>query len=265
METLAVGTFVIRESTVVRLKKKKEHNSEHEGLDEALKQIETHGDQLAHWVGENSQQVLIAIGLVLLVAASFSYGKIRHDSKEDAGFAAVGAVDYDFKRESGLISDLGESAQLANPETLKELRETYTQKFTEAADEHSGTAAAAMSLFQAGFLVSQGGDEEGAVQKWEQALDEASGNPGLESLIRTRLASGYETLDRWADAAEAYESLASEDSVYGEKRAKADAARCYLKAGDNEAAQPLIEDLRSDENLEDLPPYLKAKIEALQS
>jgi tetratricopeptide (TPR) repeat protein len=250
---------------VVRLKKKKEHHSEHEGLDEALKQIETHGDQLARWVGENSQQVLIAIGLVLLVAASVSYANVRHQKKENAAFAAVGAIDYAFKQESGLINDLGESAQLANPETLKELRDTYSQKFTDAADEHAGTAGAAMSLFQAGVLVSQGGDEEGAVQKWEEALEQASGNRDLEALIRARLASGYESLDRWVDAAEAYESLATEDSIYGEKRALADAARCYFNAGDSESAQKLIEGLRGDEDLEGLPPYLKAKIEALRS
>lgn len=250
---------------MVRLRRKKEHHSEHEGIDEALKQIETQGDQLARWVGENSQQVLIAIGVVLLVAASVSYAKIHHDRSEDAAFSAVGAVDYEFKKESSLINDLGESAQLANPATLLALRDTYSQKFTEVAEEHPGTTAAAMSLFQAGVLVSQGGDEEGAVEKWEEALDAASGNSELEGLIHTRLASGYESLDRWSDAAEAYESLATEGSVYGEKRALADAARCYSKAGDTESAQRLIEDLRGEDSLDGLPPYLKAKIEALRS
>ena len=250
---------------MVRLRKKKEQHSEHEGLDEALQQIETHGDQLAQWVGENSQQVLIAIGLILLVAASISYAKIRHEHRENAAFAAVGAVDYGFKKETNSINDLGESAQLANPETLKELRDTYSQKFTDAADEHSGTTAAALSLLQAGILVSQSGDEEGAVQKWEEALKEASGNSGMEDLIRMRLASSYEGLDRWVDAAKAYESLATKDSIYGQKRAMADAARCYLNAGDNEAATKLIDGLREEGDLEGLPPYLKAKIAALRS
>jgi hypothetical protein len=250
---------------VVRLRKKREHRSEHEGIDEALKQIETQGDQLARWVGENSQQVLIAIGLVLFVAASVSYAKVRNERTEKAAFAAVGAVDYEFKKESSLVSELGESAQLANPETLLALRDTYSQKFTEAAEAHPGTTAAAMSLFQAGVLTSQGGDEVAAVEKWEESLDAASGNSALEGLIRTRLASSYESLDRWSDAAEAYESLATEDSIYGEKRALADAARCYSKAGDTESAKRLIDGLREGGDIDGLPPYLRAKIEALRS
>ncbi|MBW2713962.1 MAG: hypothetical protein JRC77_09455 [Deltaproteobacteria bacterium] len=250
---------------MVRLRKKKEHRSEHEGLDEALQQIETHGDKLANWVGENSKQVLIAIALVLVVAASFSYSKIRGQDKEDAGFAAVGAVGKDFREESRLINDLGDSAQLANPETLTELRDTYSKRYSDAAAEHPGTNAAVVGLFQSGVLIEQGGDYEGAVAKWEEALDAASGNPGLEALVLPRLASGYETLDRWADAAEAYASLASEESIFGQKRAQADAARCYLRADDTESAQALIDELRGDGDLEGLPPLVRAKIEALGS
>ena len=67
------------------------------------------------------------------------------------------------------------------------------------------------------------------------------------------------------DAAKADENVATKDSIYGQKRAMADAARCYLNAGDNEAATKLIDGLRGEGNLEGLPPYLKAKIEALRS
>jgi tetratricopeptide (TPR) repeat protein len=248
---------------VVRLRKKKEKQSEHEGLDEALAQIETHGDKLAEWVGKNSQQVVIALVAVLLVAGGVSLAKVNNRDKQDAAFAAVGAVDSEFKAESNLINELGESAQLANPESLKELRDTYAEKYEAAAAEHPNTTAGAMALFQAGVLKSQSDDEEAAVEKWEAALEEASGNAKLEALFGTRLASSYETLDRWEDAAKLYENLASEDSVYGEKRALADAARCYQHAGDEENANRLIEGLRGEEDLDGLPPHVKAKIQAL--
>ncbi len=246
---------------MVRLKKKKEEKNEHEGLDEALEEIEGWGDKLVEWVSTNPVIVMSVIGGVLLVAGviggSIHYGK----SKEVRASAALANLERQYEEEAGLGADLTGTSLLVNPDAGRQLRESYAAQFVESAKEHKGTTAAVMALFEAGLLDVENGNLESAVQRWEMALEQSSGNSELQALILARTAVVYEDLGRWKDAGKAYEEVAAKSGTHDPNRLQADAARCYAEAGDDEAAGSLVQEIEGRGGFEELPPHLKVVLE----
>jgi len=212
------------------------------GID-ALEEFESLADRGAQWVGEHAQIVLAGIALVLLGAAAYGgYGSWRA-SRADAASSAVDDVRSDYLRAMG--ADLGalEVPELANPEAARSIREEYVERFATVAQEHAGTAPAAVAWLEVGDLKRQLDDEAGALGVWENALGELPASSGLRGLLNERIAALHEDAGRWTEAAQAHEAAGAVTEFPLRYASLAAAARCYAAAGDDTAALVLLERL----------------------
>jgi len=248
---------------VVRLKKKaKAERSEHEGLDEALHEIETWGDALIHWVSGHAREVILGISVILLAAGALGVIGGLKVAKQQQAFAALGQVESAYGAELRAHSQDSVRASTADAPSLVELRRTYVEQFKMVAKEHPGMSAAVVAMFQAGLLQEEDKDFVNSVATWEALLGELPKKSPFRPFVQLRLATAYEQLERWEDAARTYEVVSAVPDNPNRDRIGADAIRCFLKAGLGSDAQRLYETLGGEPALAKLPTYLRTEIES---
>ena len=106
---------------------------------------------------------------------------------------------------------------------------------------------------------------EEAVATWLAAIAELDPGDTITALLELRVAAAYETDSRWIEAGEAFERAADVQSFPLRRMARAEAARCYVEAGEVERALAAYERVKSEDPVGFLPEHLDARLLELQA
>lgn len=238
------------------------HRRDHPDM---IEDFESAAERMAGWIGEHRLVASIALVVALGTAAAFGAYSTWSHRQELAASNALDEVREQYLAALGAAPGALEEPELANPAAADAIREEYVPRFQAVADEHKGTVAGAMALFEVAALLEDLGRPEQTEAVWEQALERAQGNPTLEGLLHQRLAELYEDRGDWAAAAAAHEQAGQIRAYPLRYWALVDAARCYVAAGDRSKALTLYDQVDAEAPDLKLPPHIRAQIRELRA
>ena len=207
-------------------------------------------------------------GVLVVVLCAFGGWDLYHSSsqgREDAASNALDQTRTDYLFAFGAQPGTLEEPELANPALADAIREKYVAEFEAVAEEHAGTVAGSLALFEAAELLNRLGQPEQAEEIWRQALSSASGNPGLYGILQQRVAQAHEARQAWAEAAAAHQEAGRTQGYPLRQWALVDAARCYAAAGEPERALELYEEVEREAPDLNLPDHLRAQFRELRA
>ena len=255
--------FISRRSPSVarrRRPKQEPHSAAH-----TLNALETRGDRAAEWISENPLLILGVGGVILLVAAIWGFSS-QDDREEDLQASAeLSVVENDYRTAMGAAAGSVEIPEPANPEAARSIREDFVAQFSQLGAGASGTVAGALAQLEAGKLEQQLGHLESAETLFRagaEALPPAG--EGLAAFFLVRLASAHEAASEWPEAARTYLRASQVPDYPLSQAAVADAIRCYLEAGDLEAARSLLPSLERDGANAAIPNYVSARFDEIR-
>lgn len=233
---------------------------------ETLEEIESALDRIEAWVSDHPPLVIAIIAGILAVAAAVGGYQAYSHRRADKASAAIATVETSYLQAMGAPAGSDQVVEPANPETARKTRKEYAKRFLDAAASWSGTTAAVRARIEAGRLLDQAGDQDGAVAAWKQAADVAHSGSLLRALALVQLAHGLERQGHSAAAADAWEKAGGVEDYPGAPLALAEAARCYADAGQDAKAVAAFKRAESLAGSEvPLPPYVVARLRTLQA
>jgi len=230
-----------------------------------IEDIEGIAERAAEWIREHLLLTLGMIIAVLATAASLSaLGAYRTREAETAS-DALDRVTHDYLQAMGAgVGALG-VPELANPDAAEAIRSEFVAQFGAIAAEHAGTVAGALARLEEGNLSESGGDLDGSIEIWRDALQGLDPDSNLQAIFQLRMGQAYEEAERWVEAGESYEAAGEFDRFPLRYWAMADAARCYSEAGELGRARELALRLHSEAPGElRLPEYQLAMLRELR-
>lgn len=238
------------------------HRHDHPDL---IEEFESAAEKLAGWIGQNIVLVGGALAAVLALAAGIggyrSWSTANEEEASDALDRMRGAYLQALGAEPGSLVE----PELANPAAAVAIREEYLPQFRGIADDHDGTVAGTLALFEVAALLEalEREDETGAV--WARALGQVADNPRLEGLLHQRVAEAHERNEAWAEAAAAHEQAGRLEGYPLRYWALVDAARCYASAGERDQALALYDQVEAESPDLPLPPHIRDQIRELRA
>ena len=230
-----------------------------------IEEIESAADRLASWIASNVWLVGGVLVVVLGTAGAWggyhSWNQGREEAASNALDRTRSAYLFAFGAQPGTL----EEPELANPALAAAIREDYVGEFKAVAEEHSGTVAVTLALFEAAELLNRLGRPEETEEIWRQSLASASGNPGLYGILQQRVAQAHEARQAWAEAAAAHQEAGHTEGYPLRHWALVDAARCYAAAGEPERALELYEEVEREVPDLGLPDHLRAQFRELRA
>jgi tetratricopeptide (TPR) repeat protein len=236
----------------------------HHAHPDALEQLESLGDRLVRWIGDNPVPVLIVAGAILVGAAA--YGGLRawgHSRENSASTAEAGLVREYVVAMGGEANSLV-APEPANPETARTVRTQFVDRFVSLAKDHEGTAAAGLARIEASRLYEQLGAGDQAVQVLQDGLAAMPADSAIRGVTQARVAALLEAAGDFAGAAAAYEAVAAIPDHPLRELSLGDAARCWLEAGQRDKALAAYEQLRATGDVAEIPPHIKARLEEVR-
>jgi tetratricopeptide (TPR) repeat protein len=231
---------------------------------ETLHEIDSIFERLAHWVATHPVPVVAALALLLLSAAGVGGYRTFQASREAGASAEVAAIQAEYREAMGARPGDLEIPEPANAEAAAATRREYATRFAEAAGRRAGTHAAVSARLEAGTLLAELGDREGALAAWHAAAAAAPEGSALAALAQTRLAADLEAAGDARAAAEAYLAAGQVAEFPARVIALGDAARCFADAGDTARALEIFGAL-SEEDVAELPPYVASRLAELRA
>ena len=230
-----------------------------------IEEFESAAEKLAGWIGQNL--LLAGGGLVAVLALAAGVGGYRSWStgNEEAASDALDRMRGSYLQALGADPNSLEEPELANPAAAVAIREEYLPQFEAVADEHDGTVAGTLALFEVAALLEalEREDETGAV--WTRALSQVTGNPRLEGLLLQRMGEAHERSEAWSEAAAAHERAGQLEGYPLRYWALVDAARCYATAGEPGRALALYDKVAAESPDLPLPPHIRDQIRELRA
>ncbi len=239
--------------------------SESRQATKTLEEIESVFDRMARWVAENPRVVLALLGAILLGAALYSGWDWGRDRRELRASAAVAGVQSAYLSAMGAAPGSFEVVEPANPETGRQVRREFVDRFLEVAEEHAGTASAVAARMEVATLQDQAGDPEAALESWRRAASEAKARSVLQGLALLRLARALESQSRFEEAGAAHEQAGAIENLPTRHQALGDAARCYAEAGEVERALAIFERIETEAPDAVLPAHTRVRLLALRA
>jgi tetratricopeptide (TPR) repeat protein len=249
----------------VARKARRARKQQPESATETLDEIESFGDRLVDWVGQNPYVILGTAAGILLVVGAVAMTLEWRESSRVAAAAALASVQGEYREAMGASPAAVEIPEPANAETAKRVRSEYIAKFVAVADDYDGSTAAALALLEAGGLQQQLGDNAAALETYRKALASVAKGDPMRPFLHLSIASVHEEAADWGEAAAAYRAAADVADFPLRWEALADAARCYRAGGDGAQALAAYEQLQTDAPDYRLAPYLKAQYAELRS
>ena len=230
-----------------------------------IEEFESAAERLAGWIGQNLLLVCTGLAIVLALAAGLGGYRTWRASSEEAASDALDRTRAAYLQALGTSPDAIEEPELANPAAAVAIREEYLPEFEAIADEHEGTVAGTLALFEVAALLeaSDRAAETGPI--WQRALEQASGNPRLQGLLYQRIGESHERQESWTEAAAAHESAAELQGYPLRYWALVDAARCYAAAGQPEKALGLYDRVEAEAPDLALPSHIRDQIRELRA
>ena len=238
-------------------------HSNHPETSEPLAEILSRGEKAMDWIGENAVPVLSVVAVLLLLAGGYGfYQNSRATAEGDAANALAKARDS-YLVAMGASPGAIEVPELANPAAGAAIRSEYQERFQEVAEEHAGTAAAALARLEEGKLAADGGDDAKALEIWRAAVLERPAGDPFTGALQLKIAQTLEADSDWVGAAEAFASAGNIDAYPFRHWALAEAARCFLMADQPEAALELQQRLQAEAPDLVLPDHLRSRLREL--
>lgn len=246
-------------------KKKQKHP---ESAAATLDEIESLGDRLAQWVGENRIMVVSVAAAILVIAAGWGiFTSTRSQATEQAS-ADLARVEREYLVAMGAAPGAIDIVEPANPETARNTRTEFEARFREVAEDHAGSASAVLAWIHVGTLQVELGNRAAGIETWRTTAEGLAANELLRAIVLVRIASAQEDEGRFTEAAQAYEAASEMPNYPLRHAALAEAARCYAEAGDAMRAVALLDRLEDIEPRPQIPDATRAKLlelRALQS
>ena len=230
---------------------------------EALHEIESIFDRMAHWVSHNPVTVLAIVGALLAGAAAFGGFRAWSADREGDASAEIAMIQAEYLEAMGATRGALDVPEPANAEAAAATRREFATRFREAAERRRGTAAAVAAWLQAGDLLEAVGDREGAVAAWRAASEVGPEGSALQALARTQLAAGLEAGGDSAAAAAEYLAAGQIADFPGRILALGDAARCFADAGETERALEVFGGITAEDSRK-IPPHVTARLAELR-
>jgi predicted negative regulator of RcsB-dependent stress response len=232
---------------------------------DALEELNTRVDQLAHWVVENRVPFMATLVAILVAAGGYGIYDGVTSRQELEAATALARLEADYRQAMGSEPDAAIVEEPANAELAERTRREYRESFQELAEEHSGTSAAVMARLEAGNRAAELGDVEGGLDSFRTASEEAAGDSALRGLVLVRLGRALEQEGRFAEAAEVFEQAGVIEAFPLRYHALGDAARNYANADDEGRAVALYRWIELEAPDVVLPEHVRSRLRELQA
>ena len=230
-----------------------------------IEEFESAADRMASWIATHSIPV-VGI-LVLALAGAFTWERIHSgmDAREEAASNELDQAQAAYLLALGGVPGSLEIPELANPAAAAEIQREHLERFRAVADQHRGTVAGTLALFEVAEILDQLERPEQTLEIWQQALDDLSGHASLRAMLHQRIARLHEDRGDWSEAAAAHEAAGSVTEFPLRYWALAEAARCYAQAGQAGRALALYEQVEREAPDLALPDHLRAQFRELRA
>lgn len=232
---------------------------------DALEELNSRIDQLAHWAIEHRMRFLGALAAILVGAASYGIYDATTTSQELEAAEALAELETGYRRAMGAEPDAMVVEEPANAELASRVRREFAESFRELASEHGGTAAAVVARLEAGNRSAELGEVEAALEAFQAASEEAPNGSPLQGLVLIRLGRALEQQGRFAEAAETFERAGGIEALPVRYQALADAARSYANAGEDGRAVALYHRIEAEAPDAQLPDHVRSRLRELQA
>ncbi len=227
--------------------------------------FESGAERLARWIGENA---FLAGGLlfaVLALAGGWGAFSSFQKSREAKASLALEQIRGDYLRDMGARPGDIELPELANPATADRIREEYIEKFQAVADQHRGSVAGTLALFELAEILDALGREQQIQAVWESALAASTGNHRLTGLLLQRIGESYERRESWSEAAESHQAAGELEEYPLRYWALLDAARCLVAAGSTQQGLTLYRRVQQESPELPVPDHLRLQFRELEA
>jgi tetratricopeptide (TPR) repeat protein len=232
---------------------------------DALEELNSRVDQLAHWVAEHRVAFLGTLAAILLSAGAYGIYEGVTTRQELAGATALARLEADYRRAMGAEPDAAIVEEPASAELAERTRREFGERFRELAREHEGTAAAVMARLEAGNRSDELGEVEAALETFRAASDEAASASALRGLVLMRLGRALEQEGRFSDAAEAYERAGAIEAFPLRYHALGHAARNHANSAEDGRAVALYRRIELEAPDVVLPDHVRSRLRELQA
>jgi predicted negative regulator of RcsB-dependent stress response len=232
---------------------------------DTLAGLESRGERIIEWIGENARIVLGVSAVLLIAAGIVGYSSGRSDRREDAASAAYEAARSGYLKAMGASPGALIAPELANPEAAASIREEYGAKFAAVAEAHPGTTNGALASLEQGDLIAAGGDDARAREIWQAAVSRLPADEPVAGLIDQRIGRSLEDSGDWISAAESHAAAAAIADYPFRFWAMADAARCYAAANEIAKALDLFARIEAEAPALQLPEDLRVRLKELRA
>lgn len=232
---------------------------------DTLEQLESLGDRLMRWVSANPLIVLGTAGAILLAAAGIGGVRAWRSSGADAASAELAALQTEYVVAMG--GEAGDSTvpEPANPETARQVRTSFVERFTSFARDHGGNPAQALAALEASRIYEALGAAEPAREILQIAADAQPADSPVRAVALRRLAALAEGAGDLEAAARAHLAAADTPGYPLRLAALADAARIWADADRPDEALALFARIRSEAPDHRLPPHVQARLAELEA
>lgn len=232
---------------------------------DTLAQLESLGDRLARWVSANPVIVLGTAAAILLIAAGIGGTRAWRASSANEASAALATLQREYVTAMGGEAGELEAPEPANPETARQVRTDFVERFASFAREHPGTPAQALAALDASRIYEALGAPEPAREIVQEAADDLPADSAVRGVVLRRLAVLAEGAGDYEAAARAHLAAADTPGYPLRLDALADAARCWAEAGKPDEALAIFALLQSEAPEHQLPPHVQARLAELQA
>lgn len=231
---------------------------------ETLEEIQDAADRLGTWIQEHLLIVAAGVGGLLLAVGIISFLATSQRGEAEDASTALTRVRVAYLTAMGAGPRALAVPELASEAAAAEIRAEYIERFAEVADAHLGTVAGAIARLEVANLVRES-DPEAAVAIWEQTLLEAPPGGALRGLVLQRVAQARERVELWREAAETHAEASAIAEYPLRHWALADAARCFVQAGDTQRALALYDEIEEQAPELRLPDHQRAEARELRA
>lgn len=231
---------------------------------ETLAELEAKSDRVAEWASANAARILAVLAAVLVAAAAIGFYFQHRSSSQQAAATELAKTTGDYRSAMGADPLGGPIPEPANAEVAASTRAQYSERFAALAAAHPGTTAGAIAWLEGAQIALDLGQKDEAKARFERARDTLPGS-SIAALASIRLAALAENGGDFAAAATAYESAAGIQAYALRARALADAARCWIQAGEREKGLAAFQRLESEFPDEAVAAPIEALVEELRA
>jgi tetratricopeptide (TPR) repeat protein len=240
-------------------------HSRNDAPETMLEEVASLGERLVAWVAANAVPVGAVVVASLIGIGTYGVYQNLHKAREARAADALEQVRSDYLKAMGADPGAIDVPELANPKAQRQINEEYAVRFREVAADHEGTVAGVLAALELGNVLAATGDLESPLETWNTALAELPRGSSLRGVLLQRMAQAHEDAGRWSAAAARHEQAGGVKSFPLRYWSLADAARCYLAAGERERARVLFDQVAREAPDLRLPAHIRVLMREVQT